>query len=685
MIQPQPPIAPRRAHTHVAHGDHRNDPYFWLKDRGNPEVMDYLRAENEYAEASLKHLQPLMDELVKEMYGRIVETDLSVPIKRGAFEYYTKDRQQEDYESHWRRIVGEPATEELLIDENSLAVGHRYFDLGELEVSPDHELVAYATDFKGDEIYAIQVLRLTDRQLLVDRLDSTSGNFVWSGDSSCICYTTLNDVHRPYRVYRHRLGSAQQDDELIFEEPDEAFFVSVSVSDSERFIQIALESQITSEVYLLDACNHASQPRLIFERKANIHYEVQDRGEDLYVLTNDDAVNFRLTKTSLKHPDQTKWSEVIPHQEQVTLTGFQVFRRFIVVEERHGGLPAVRVLADDTSEGYIVDYPANIQELRLDGNWEFDTDTCRLCGNALATPFSVYDLNMSSGETTHLKTDPVGGKFNPANYATEKQTAISHDGTEVPLYLVYNRSAVRVRPAPLLLYGYGSYGLNSGLYFSSKRLSLLDRGIIFAITQIRGGEEMGRSWYLDGKLKNKKNTFHDFNACANHLIDQGITSPQQLAIIGGSAGGLVVGNFLNSSTQHCRAALARVPFVDVLTTILDETLPLSVVERDEWGDPNDAEMYDYIKSYSPYDNTRTRNYPALLITAGLNDPRVNYWEPAKWVAEIRQCKTDDNPLLFITEMDSGHSGASGRLDSLRETARDYSFIIDQLLSRGASD
>ncbi len=673
-----PPFAQKNPHTHITHGNEREDHYYWLKDRNNPEVIEYLNAENKYATDLLAPTERLQKQLVDEMVSRFVKTDTSVPVKLGEYEYFSKDRQRDNYRSHWRQRIGQPETEELLIDENALAKGHKYFDLESLQVSSDHKLLGYASDLTGDETYTIEVLRLDDRTLAPEKLKNASGNFVWSQDSTCIYYTTLNRVHRPYRVYRHRLGDSTGNDELVFEEPDDAFYISVSASDSKRFIQIELNNKITSEVYLLDAFDQEAKPQLVIERTTNVRYEVQDHDATLYILTNDGAVNFRLIKTSLKNPSRKNWVELIAERDDVTLTGFTVFRNFIVVQERLGGLPEVRVLILNTDKDYIVSKPEKIQELRLDANWEFDTDICRLGGNALDMPYTIYDLNMTTGETTHLKTQPVGGNFDPANYTTEKHLATSHDGTLIPVYLVYSKRALAQKPAPLLLYGYGSYGLNSSLYFSSKRLALLDRGIIFAITQIRGGSEMGRSWYLDGKLEKKKNTFRDFEACANHLIASSITSAEQLAIMGGSAGGLVVGNFINSDEQRCKAALALVPFVDIVTTILDDSLPLSIVERDEWGDPNDSEMYDYMKSYSPYDNVRTKEYPALYISGGLNDSRVGYWEPAKWAAKIRNCKSDSNPLLLLTEMESGHSGASGRFDSLCDTAREYAFILSQL-------
>lgn len=681
---PQPPIAPQKEHRHITHGDVREDPYCWLRYRENSDVHDYLKAENEYADTWFSRLELLREELVKEMYNRIVGTDSSVPVKFGQYEYFSKDRQQDDYRSHWRRRIDQPETEELLLDENVLADGHKYFDLKSLHISPNHNLIGFATDLIGDEVYKIEILDLSSQTLLPDQIDNASGNFVWSQDSACIYYTTLNAMHRPYRVYRHCLGSERAENELIFEEPDEAFYVSLSASDSWKFIQIEANNKITSEVYLLDAFDNNATPNLILARKADVRYEVQDYEDSLYILTNDNAVNFRLVKTAVKNPDRVYWVDVVPAHDEVTLTGFTVFKNFIALEERREGLPTVRLLTHEPGRSYLVRKPEKIQELRLGANWEFDTNVCRLGGNALDMPYSSYDLDMTTGETTHLKTQPVGGQFDPSDYGTEKHLAQSQDGTAIPVYLVYNRNAITQRPAPLLLYGYGSYGLNSSLYFSSRRLALLDRGIIFAIAQIRGGSEMGRNWYLNGKLDKKKNTFYDFHACADYLLSNKITSAGQMAIMGASAGGLVVGHFLNSDREQCRAVLALVPFVDIVTTILDDSLPLSVVERDEWGDPTDTDAYAYMKSYSPYDNVRSGNYPALYITAGLNDSRVGYWEPAKWAARIRARKTDSNPLLLLTEMDSGHSGASGRLDSLRDTAREYAFIIDQLLTEQAA-
>ena len=673
-----PPKASRIAHQHVLHNDVRSDPYYWLRDRDNPDVTAYLEAENEYAKAVLAHTKPLQEQLIKEMYSRIVKEDTSAPVRYGPYEYYTRTCQHDDYPEHWRRHVDNHDITELVVDENDLASGCKYFHLGEYLPSPDHNWVGYATDTSGREIYTIEVKHIADRRVLPTKLTNCSGNFVWSQDSRYIFYTTLNEAHRPYRLYRHRLTDDSANDVLIYEESDEAFYMEIGKSDSKKFIQVTLASEITSEVWLLEADGNDINPKRIFERKNDVLYQVQDHENDLYVLTNLDAVNFRLMKTTVANPDISDWQTVIAHCEDATLTALRIFTDFIAVGCRSDGLPKVRVLGHTDNCNYVVENPPEIQELRLSKQWEFDTSVCRVSGTALNMPYSVYDLNMTNGELSHIKTNPVGGQFDPQDYSTERHFATSSDGTQVPVYLVYHKNTDRTKPAPLLLYGYGAYGISQSLHFSSKRLSLLDRGIVVALTQIRGGSELGRKWYLDGKLKNKKNTFEDFNACADFLIENGVTSSDQLAIEGGSAGGLVVGNFINSSNHQCKAALAIVPFVDSLTTILDETLPLSIVERDEWGNPESLEIYRYMKSYAPYDNTRPGEYPALYVTAGFNDPRVGYWEPAKWVAKIRHCKTNDNIVALVTQMQAGHGGASGRKETIKTIAREFAFVIDNI-------
>jgi len=673
----KPPVAARIPHSLTVHGDTRDDPYYWLRERDNPAVIDYLNAENEYADHAMKHTEDLREAIFEELQSRVVESDMSAPVKDGQYEYYYRDRKSDSYLRHYRRKPAAAETEELLLNENLLAKDHSFFRLACYEVSPNDDLIAYATDTVGDERYTVEFAKLSDEGRLPDMLTNASGEVVWSKSGLRIYYTKLNDAHRPFQLYRHRLGDNPENDQLLYEESDEAFYMHISETDSGRFLCMGLAANSTDEVHLLDLADDQSTPQIVFPRAAQIEYCVQDRGERLYVLTNDKAVNFRLMRTDVSAPDNTDWEAVIDHSDEVTLTGFVVFRDFIAVSERYQGLPGVRIIQADGSQ-YHIEKPPEIQELRIGENREFNAQSCRLDANSLVLPHSQYDCELSSGKLTHIKTKPVGGEFRAENYAVEYHQAQSHDGVSIPVYLVSSIKSASSKHRPLLLYAYGSYGISLGLYFSSARLSLLDRGITCAFAHIRGGGEFGRNWYLDGKMLNKKNTFEDFNAAADYLIDQEITDAESLAIAGGSAGGLVVGNYVNSRPGGCRAALAYVPFVDIVTTMLDESLPLTVHEWDEWGNPNELQYYEYIKSYCPYDNVPEAAHPALYISAGLNDPRVGYWEPAKWAARVRHRKTDDHLLVLRTEMDSGHGGKSGRYDRLRETAIEYAFVIDQL-------
>ncbi len=673
----KPPAAMRRSHRITAHGDVRDDPYYWLRDRDNPEVIAYLEAENQYADKVMAHTRELRQQIFSELKSRVVDDDMSAPVKDGNYEYYCRDRKSDNYLRHYRRQAGEPETEQLLLDENELADSHNFFRLSGFEISPDDCILAYATDTKGSERFTIRFMRLADRTLLSEQIDGASGDIVWSEASSCVYYTALNDANRPHRLFRHRLGDAPEHDRLIYEEEDEAFYMHIAATNSRRYICLELSANSTNEVHLIESFNDEAEPFMIFPRAAGIEYSVADRDADLYVLTNDNAVNFRLMRTSMASIDQASWRTVIAHSATTTLTGFTVFRDFIAVAERCEGLPSVRILNCDASQ-FQVEKPSQVQELRIGTNLEYDTRICRLNASSLLLPHSQYDCDMQTGELTHVKTKLIGN-YSPPDYEIEHHTATSADGTSVPIYLIAKKGAAADRPAPLLLYAYGSYGISLPLSFSAARLPLLERGIAFAIAHIRGGGEFGRSWYLDGKLKNKKHTFEDFNACADYLIEAGITSPAKLAIEGGSAGGLVVGNYLMTRGGRCRAALAHVPFVDVVTTMLDESLPLTVIERDEWGNPNEPEYYRYIKSYSPYDNVTAGEYPALYISGGLHDTRVGFWEPAKWAAKIRHCNTGGRPAVLRTEMHSGHSGKSGRDGSFAETAIECAFVIDQLL------
>ena len=504
-----PPSAAKFSHTLVAHEESREDPYYWLGDRESPEVIEYLETENRYAKEVMLHTQGLQDEIVKELTSRVVESDTSAPVKDDGYEYYYRDRKENSYLTHCRRKIGDLDTEEILIDENELANGCSYFRLNALSVSPNHEIVGYATDTTGDEKCIIQFLRLADRQLFSETIENTSGNHVWNNHGTHVYYTTLNQANRPCRLFRHRLGDSSDKDQLLFEESDEAFYLHVSNTDSRRYISLQASSAVTTEVYLLDAEDDQCDPRLIFQRIANVEYSVEDRDNDLYVLTNEDAVNFRFMKTSLSAPDKSNWETVIPYSEHITLTDFRMFRSFIAVSERFEGLPSVRIL-NESMDSLRVEKPAEIQELHIGDNRVFDTSVCRLNGSSLVLPYSQYDCDMKTGELSHIKTRPVGGGYRPADYAVERHLAISHDGTKVPLYIVFKKEMANTKPAHVLLYAYGSYGLSYPLYFSSARLSLLERGIKYAVAHVRGGAEFGEMWYHDGKLLNKKNTFLDF-------------------------------------------------------------------------------------------------------------------------------------------------------------------------------
>lgn len=679
MATPTPPVAERVPQVLESCGDIREDPYFWLADRDDPKVIQYLEEENRYLSDFLAPTRELQRRLYDEMVGRIAESDTSAPVYDGPWEYYYKERQGENYRVHYRK-PRRGNGEKMFLDENALAKGQRFFRLHSLKVSPDHRIAAYSTDTTGNERCQIRFLDLDSGRPLPDALDETSGNFAWSGDSSSIYYTRLNDAQRPHQLWHHRLGEGKRpEDRLILEESDDAFYVHVSATCSRRFIAVDISSINATEVHLIDSANQGAGARMVFARQREVEYSVEDHGDDLYVLTNEDAVNFRIMKTSVTAPDKSTWQTVVPHSAEATLNGMAAFRDFMAISERSDGLPKIRIIEFESNRSYLVDPPADVQELHVGANLEFDTDVCRLNGNALNTPLSQYDFDIRSGQCAHVKTKPVRGGYDSNEYATERHEAVSRDGTKVPLYLICRKGLDRSKPAALLLNGYGSYGHSYPLYFSSNRLSLLNRGVIYAIAHLRGGGEIGKRWHHDGKLRKKKNTFDDFAACAEYLIDSGITCPELLAISGGSAGGLVVGSFLNSHRGRCRAAVAHVPFVDILTTILDDSLPLSVTERDEWGDPNEEKTYRYIKSYSPYDNAAAGDYPAMYVTAGLNDTRVGYWEPAKWVAKLRCLKRDANPLLLKTEMHAGHSGKSGRYDALKDVAEEYAFILSQLM------
>lgn len=672
-----PPIAEQRPHVLSLHGDERIDNYFWMCDRQDPQVIAYLEAENAYTQAIMRPTESRQASIYQEMLARIQETDLSVPYRKGGFYYYSRTETGKAYPIYCRKWGALDAPEEVLLDQNELAAGHDYFDLGVLEVSPDGQCLAYSIDITGSERYTLFFLNLSTRQVYPEKMLETSPAFVWANDSQTVFYTEVDATNRPYKLLRHQIGHPVTEDKLVYHETDDSYFLNVHKTRSEAFILLHLGSKITSEVHFLKADHPLGEFQVIQPRSPGVEYQVEHHGEAFYVVTNQDALNFKLMQAPVHAPDQANWQVVIPHREQVLLSSVSAFADHLVIYERENGLPQVRVRHLESGREHYITFPDPTYSVWEDNNPEFNTATLRFSYTSLVTPNSVFDYDLNT-ETRELKKQvQVLGGYDPDQYASDRLLAPALDGVQVPISLVYKKGMKRDGTNPLLLLGYGSYGFNYPPAFSSNRLALLNRGVVIAIAHIRGGSEMGRQWYEMGKFLHKKNTFTDFIACAEYLIAEGWTSKQDLAISGGSAGGLLMGAAMNLRPDLFRTVVAHVPFVDVVTTILDPSLPLSVMEWEEWGNPNDKIYYSYMKSYSPYDNVQAKDYPALLVTAGLNDPRVAYWEPAKWTAKLRAVKTDDHLLLLKTHMGAGHGGASGRYEQLKETAFEYAFLLEQ--------
>jgi oligopeptidase B len=681
-ITPEPPAATRVPRTEELHGDRRVDEYFWLRNREDPEVIAYLEAENRYTEAVMSATEPLQERLFAEMRGRIKETDLSVPERLDGWLYYSRTREGAQYPIYCRRPVDGEAAEEILLDVNPLAEGHAYFRLGALEVSPDHRLLAYAADTSGAEAFTVYVKELATGALLPETLTNASPCLAWANDSRTLFYVVLDEARRPCRLFRHALGTNPAEDALVHFEPDEAFFLDVQHTRSREYLILELASHATSEVWFASADRPGEPFRVIEPRRYGIEYTVDHHGSRFYITTNDDAPNFRLVSAPVESPSREHWTAVLPYRPAVKLDSTDAFRDHLVVWEREAGLRQVRIIEFAGGGEHLVSFPEPVYTVRQHENPEFDTALLRFSYTSMVTPNSVVDYDMGARSWTVRKQTEVLGGYDAARYRTERLFAPAPDGTPVPVSLVYQLPLERPGgPRPLLLNGYGAYGISSDPSFSSNSLSLLDRGFVVAIAHVRGGEEMGRPWYDGGKLLNKPNSFTDFIAAAEHLVAEGYTSPERLAINGGSAGGLLMGAVTNMRPDLFRAVVAEVPFVDVVNTMLDASLPLTVIEYDEWGNPNHPEYYACIRAYSPYDNVREQPYPHLLVTAGLNDPRVAYWEPAKWTARLRARKTDDNRLLLKTNMGAGHGGASGRWDYLREVAFKYAFLLDVMCVR----
>ena len=683
-----PPLAAVHPATHQNHGDACVDNYQWLRERDNPAVLAYLEAENNYTEAMLAHTEALQDSLFAEMKSRIKETDESAPVAHGGYFYYYREERGKQYRIYCRKKGSLDAAEQVLIDLNAEAEGHDYLRMGNFALSPDHALLAFGLDSDGSETYTLRVKDLTSGELLPDQIENTYYGLEWGNDNRTLYYTTLDPAQRPYKLHRHRLGSAASDDETVYHEEDERFFLGLYKAKSERYIFFALGSAVTSEVHAIDANDPDGQPVVVQPRVQDVEYFVshhKDRSgqERFLILTNWEAENFRVMAAPVDAPARENWQELIPHSGAVMLDRIEPFQDFLAVWEREGGLTHIKIydlrdgafLQGRASASHRVEQMEPVYTVSAGQNPEFSSQFLRYHYTSLVSPPTDFDYDMVGRTRTLRKQDEVKG-YEPTAYTSERIWAIAPDGVQVPISLVHAADLERDGQTPCLLIGYGSYGISYDPSFSSNLVSLLQRGFVVAYAHIRGGGEMGRQWKEDGKYLKKKNTFTDFIACAEILVARRYTSPQRLVISGRSAGGLLMGAVTNMRPDLFAGVVAGVPFVDVVNTMLDASIPLTVIEWEEWGNPADPEFYRYMKSYSPYDNVLAKDYPAILATAGLNDPRVQYWEPAKWVAKLRTCKTDDNPLLLKTEMGAGHFSKSGRYDYLEEVAFEYAFILD---------
>ncbi|WP_158861432.1 S9 family peptidase [Lunatibacter salilacus] len=678
-VSKTPPKAKKINKTLLDHDHTRVDPFFWMNDREDPEVIAYLDAENHYTKAQLAHTEKFQQLLFDEMKGRIKKDDSSVPYFKSGYFYYHRFVTGGEYPIYCRKTGSLEADEEILLDVNELGKNEGYFQVGGLGVSEDGQLLCYAADNVGRRIYQLHWKDLQSGENLIDAITDTTGNFVWANDNRTVFYSKQDpETLRAYRIYKHQLGTSQEDDELVYEEMDETFTCHVKKSKSKAYIFIASQSTVSSE-YRFAPADDSSQPFLLVqERIRDLEYDIEHVREEFYILTNaQDAKNFKLVKTAVIQPGMDNWEDVIPHRENVLLEGFELFNNHLVLEERFNGLTRLQVRSWDGAQKHYIKLDEPTYTVWTGYNPEFYTQVLRFGYNSLCIPNTTYDYDMVTREKTMLKQQEIVGGYSPGEYQSERCWAIAEDGTEVPISLVYKKALFQKSGKnPLLLYAYGSYGHSTDPTFSSSRLSLLDRGFVFAIAHIRGGQEMGRYWYENGKMLQKKNTFSDFIACAEFLIGEKYTSSDSLFAMGGSAGGLLMGTVINWRPDLFKGVVAAVPFVDVVTTMLDETIPLTTGEFDEWGNPKEKSYYDYMLSYSPYDNVKKQDYPHLLITTGLHDSQVQYWEPAKWIAKLRDTATGDSKILLHTNMEAGHGGASGRFRALRELAMEYAFILD---------
>ncbi len=684
---PDAPIAKKQDSLLTIHGDTRVDPYFWMRltdeqknaevpDEQTQEVLDYLNGENAYTKAVMIKTEPLQERLFDEIVGRIKKDDESVPYFSNGYWYYSKFEEGKEYRIHCRRKGNMEAPEEVFFDENERAEGQAYYALGGMSVSQDNKLLAFGEDLVSRRIYTIRFKNLETGEILADELTNAQGGGAWANDNETYFYTTKNSVSLlSEKIWRHKLGTAASNDVMVYHETDPSFYIGVGKTKSDQYIVIGESSTLVSDYLILDANQPEGEFKRFTPRGDNHEYSIEHFEDKWYILTNDQATNFRLMETPVDATDMSNWTEVIPHRDDVLLDGMEVFKEHLVVSERKNALSYLRVMNQKTHEEHYIDFGEEVYVAYISTNPEFETNLLRFGYSSMTTPVSTIDYNMDTREKDVKKVQEVVGGHNPDEYVTERLWATARDGAKVPMSVVYKKGVQKNGEAPLLLYAYGSYGATMDPWFSSTRLSLLDRGFIYVIAHIRGSQAMGRQWYDNGKMLNKMNTFNDYIDCSKYLIENDYTSSEHLYAMGGSAGGLLMGAVANMAPELYNGVIAAVPFVDVVSTMLDETIPLTTNEFDEWGNPKNKEYYDYMLSYSPYDNVEAKNYPNMLITTGLFDSQVQYWEPAKWCAKLRDLKTDQNILMMHTNMEAGHGGASGRFKRYRETALDYAFMM----------
>ena len=673
------PVAEKIRKALVTHGHKRIDNYFWLNERDNPKVIKYLEAENAYTSYIMKDTEKLREKIYNEIVGRIKQTDMSVPYFENGYYYYIRYEDGREYPIYCRKKENLDAAEEIILNVNEMAVGHEYYHVAGLAVSLNNQLLAFGVDTISRRLYTIYFKDLSTGKILDDKMINTTGTAAWSNDNNTVFYTIKDrQTLRSYKIMKHKLGSDSSHDRTVYEENDDTFSTYVYKTKSNKFIVISSSSTLSNEYRFADADYPGSEFVLFHPREKKLEYDIDHFEDKFYIRTNLDAINFRLMETPVRKTGKENWSEVIPHRDDVLIENFEVFKGHLVVDERIRGLTQLRIINMKNNNEHYIHFEEQAYTAWISVNPEFNTEILRFGYSSLTTPNSTFDYNMNTKDKKLMKQQEVVGDFKPEYYISERLFAPADDGTLIPVSLVYRKGLIKDGNNPLLLYGYGSYGHTTEATFSSERLSLLDRGFIYAIAHARGGQILGRKWYEDGKLLKKKNTFTDFNSCAEYLIRENYTDTDRLFATGASAGGLLIGAVINMKPELYKGVIASVPFVDVVTTMLDESIPLTTFEYDEWGNPNKKEYYEYMLSYSPYDNVRAVNYPAMLVTAGFYDSQVQYWEPAKWVAKLRHVKKDDNLLLLYTNMDTGHSGATGRFKQYRETALEYSFLLKLL-------